>query len=246
MEGAPSAPPSIASSGADAGCLAAVIYDSPVNAERARRALAELGEPKAGAPALVTDLDEALEVVRPAQIILVACSASNAEALWATLVATAHVPVLWLPESPASALPARLTLCSALNGQRATAQCEQDDDEARAPIDHSGVHVASGRLRAGELSIRVTATQSDLLEVLLAQRGQWISSAELWARAFGRYHAGHESLLRVHMYQLRRRLGPLARYLHSSKGKGYAFRLQSAPVEAPGAADEPSDALPSE
>ena len=78
-----------------------------------------------------------------------------------------------------------------------------------------------GELRQGDRSVRVTPTECNLLRVLLASRGQWVPAHELRLRAFGPAHACHDSLIRVHVYKLRRKLGALQTQIRSAKGRGY-------------------------
>ena len=79
----------------------------------------------------------------------------------------------------------------------------------------------TGELQQGEHKVRVTPTECNLLRVLLASRGQWIPASELRLRAFGPGHACHDSLIRVHVYKLRRKLTCLSAQIRSAKGRGY-------------------------
>lgn len=79
----------------------------------------------------------------------------------------------------------------------------------------------TGELHQGERSVRVTPTECNLLRVLLAHRGHWIPASELRLRAFGPGHACHDSLIRVHVYKLRRKLACMSAQIRSAKGRGY-------------------------
>src|SRR5690606_30431061 len=81
----------------------------------------------------------------------------------------------------------------------------------------------AGELRQGGRSVRITPTECNLLRVLLATRGRWISASELKLKAFGPDHACHDSLIRVHVYKLRRKLSPITAQIRSAKGRGYMF-----------------------
>src|SRR5690606_4941448 len=80
---------------------------------------------------------------------------------------------------------------------------------------------ATGELSRGDRTVRVTPTECTLLRVLLASRGRWIPAAELRLRAFGPDHACHDSLIRVHVYKLRRKLENVNARIRSIKGRGY-------------------------
>jgi hypothetical protein len=153
-------------------------------------------------------------------------------------------PVLWLPapggpplhEAGTSAWHQGFTLALAT----ALAQLREEgrhtrslDRDARAWLEPVSIpsnrsreaapdlDAAAGELRQGDRSVRVTPTECNLLRVLLASRGQWVPAQELRLRAFGPAHACHDSLIRVHVYKLRRKLCVLSAQILSAKGRGY-------------------------
>ncbi len=79
----------------------------------------------------------------------------------------------------------------------------------------------TGELRQGARTVRMTPTECSLLRVMLAQRGRWIPALALKQQAFGSNHRSHDSLIRVHIYKLRRKLESLPAHIHSAKGRGY-------------------------
>lgn len=79
------------------------------------------------------------------------------------------------------------------------------------------------RVRFGDEGISLTRVEYRIFCVLAENRGKWVSSAELLARAFGADYAAHDSLIRVHVHKIRRKLGSMAAHVRSAKGRGYLF-----------------------
>jgi hypothetical protein len=149
---------------------------------------------------------------------------------------TAHLPphatVVWLP-LPTSSVPgddqqnltgrkAPFTLTALHERFPRTLVDEQTTEQAPssrgAPLH---LDVTSGRLHRGRCSVAVTRAECDLLRVFLASRGQWISGTDLKWRAFGPEHRSQNSLIRVHVHKLRKKLYELSVRIDSIRGLGY-------------------------
>jgi len=153
-------------------------------------------------------------------------------------------PVLWLPVPSgyplheagrsgwhqASALALETAIAQLRDDGRQTRGLDRDRDLWLEPVAipprASGeaapdLDPEAGELRQGDQSVRVTPTECNLLKVLLANRGQWVPAHELRLQAFGPAHACHDSLIRVHVYKLRRKLCSLRAQIRSAKGRGY-------------------------
>lgn len=89
----------------------------------------------------------------------------------------------------------------------------------------STVHLSphQRRVTIGEECIILTRVEYRVFEVLLSSQGQWVSASELLARAFGPDYAAHDSLIRVHVHKIRKKLGSFAPRIRSAKGRGYLF-----------------------
>lgn len=165
-------------------------------------------------------------LAKGAEIVVVVGAVARAEDL-AELGSLPDKPVVWLPapQGYASRLDATrnwrrnagIALQAALSPRNAEDDVEVDLTSTEAPTLDS----TTGELHQGDLTVRVTPTECNLLKVLLASRGHWIPASELRLRAFGPGHACHDSLIRVHVYKLRRKLTCLSAQIRSAKGRGY-------------------------
>ena len=70
---------------------------------------------------------------------------------------------------------------------------------------------------------RLTQTECDVLEILDAQRGRTFSRDELIAKLRGEGFACEDSMLYVHVSNLRKKLGAAAALLTSARDAGYAL-----------------------
>ena len=78
-----------------------------------------------------------------------------------------------------------------------------------------------GELRQGDRAVRMTRTNRKLLMLLVANRASWTTYHQISEHLFGPEQAHHESLVRVHVYNLRRKLEGFSVELHTIRGKGY-------------------------
>jgi hypothetical protein len=140
-------------------------------------------------------------------------------------VESSGVPILWLPELPTHTRGAsdRQAVVALRMGALATCRWRLADDEPPPPPHREPLHldVTHGKLHKGVEGVRVTPAECHLLRVLLASRGQWLSSHELKRRAFGPEHRSQDSLLRVHVHKLRRKLDEISVRIESIRGRGY-------------------------
>lgn len=137
-------------------------------------------------------------------------------------------PVVWLP-APRGSIARHDAFSSWRKHAEIALQAAvapMTDSEASEPNESCAAEAptldaTTGELHQGERSVRVTPTECNLLRVLLAHRGHWIPASELRLRAFGPGHACHDSLIRVHVYKLRRKLACMSAQIRSAKGRGY-------------------------
>ena len=162
-----------------------------------------------------------------AEIVVVVGAVARAEDL-AELGSLTDKPVVWLPapQGYASRLDATRNWRRNAGIALQAALTPRANAEEEVELDLSGTEAptldsTTGELHQGDLSVRVTPTECNLLKVLLASRGHWIPASELRLRAFGPGHACHDSLIRVHVYKLRRKLTCLSAQIRSAKGRGY-------------------------
>ena len=73
----------------------------------------------------------------------------------------------------------------------------------------------------GRAVARLTKTEADILRVLDSDRGRVFSSDELIAALRGEGFACEDTMLYVHVSNLRRKLGPAASLLQTTRGAGY-------------------------
>ena len=77
---------------------------------------------------------------------------------------------------------------------------------------------------SGRPSGRLTKTEADILRILAAARGRRLTTDELIAALRGAGFACEDTMLYVHVSNLRRKLGPASDMLSSSRGAGYCLR----------------------
>ncbi len=81
---------------------------------------------------------------------------------------------------------------------------------------------------AGRAVDRLTKTESDVLRVLCASRGRRVATDEMIVALRGRGFACEDSMLYVHVSNLRRKLGPAASMISSVRGAGYCLSTRAA------------------
>ena len=86
-------------------------------------------------------------------------------------------------------------------------------------VDMTSLEVTVG----GEAAGRLTKTEADILRILAARRGQHFPIDELIAALRGDGFACEDTMLYVHVSNLRRKLGPAAALLGTSRNAGYSL-----------------------
>ena len=76
---------------------------------------------------------------------------------------------------------------------------------------------------AGRKECRLTKTEADILRILSSSRGRRFATDELIAALRGVGFACEDTMLYVHVSNLRRKLGPASEMLSSSRGAGYCL-----------------------
>ncbi len=77
----------------------------------------------------------------------------------------------------------------------------------------------------GNVFSRLTGTESDIFRTLASARGKRLSTDELISALRGQGFACEDTMLYVHVSNLRRKLGPAASRLSSSRGAGYCLSV---------------------
>ena len=81
----------------------------------------------------------------------------------------------------------------------------------------------------------LSRTELALLTAMVRQPTRWVSAQELIETAIGTHHRRETSLVRVHVHNMRRKLGPLSVIIESRRGCGYRYVPQSVESsDAPG------------
>ena len=86
-------------------------------------------------------------------------------------------------------------------------------------VDMTSLEVSVG----GESAGRLTKTEADILRILAGRRGRHFSTDELIAALRGDGFACEDTMLYVHVSNLRRKLGPAAALLSTSRNAGYSL-----------------------
>lgn len=92
---------------------------------------------------------------------------------------------------------------------------------AQLPQASPDISLKGQDLRVHGLTIQLTATEAALVATLLEQRRQWRTAAELLERTFDSPASGDTSLVRVHIFNIRRKLGGLAYCVQGRRRYGY-------------------------
>jgi DNA-binding response OmpR family regulator len=119
----------------------------------------------------------------------------------------------------------------------------QPDADARARRTRVGdleLDIGSHAVRIHGREVRLTALEFRLLRALALHDGQVVPRRELIQKVWGHQHAPNGSVLRGHIWSLRRKVEPDSsspRYLHTVPRVGYRLTAQAAgPLDAAGPA----------
>jgi len=78
-------------------------------------------------------------------------------------------------------------------------------------------------VRAGGHSIPLTCMELDTLAYLMRNAPRVISQPELFSSVAGSVYHAQSSLMRVHVSNLRRKLGAYGHVIHTVRGHGFQF-----------------------
>jgi DNA-binding response OmpR family regulator len=92
---------------------------------------------------------------------------------------------------------------------------------AQLPQASPDISLQGQDLRVHGVNIQLTATEAALVSTLLEQRRQWRTANELLERTFDTPASGDTSLVRVHIFNIRRKLGGLAYCIQGRRRYGY-------------------------
>jgi two-component system KDP operon response regulator KdpE len=96
-------------------------------------------------------------------------------------------------------------------------------DGAVVRADGLEVDLGDHRVLVDGEPVHLTRTEFGLLRVLLAHRGRLLTHNHLLVEVWGPQYADEVGVLRSHMANLRRKLGPSARAIETEMGVGYRF-----------------------
>ncbi len=99
-------------------------------------------------------------------------------------------------------------------------------DEPIVTTGHFTVDLAAKRVDRDGVSVSLTPTEWQLLEVLVRNRGRLVTQRQLLQEVWGPSYETESNYLRVYVAQLRRKLEPepsRPRYLLTDPGMGYRF-----------------------
>jgi two-component system KDP operon response regulator KdpE len=88
------------------------------------------------------------------------------------------------------------------------------------------VDFSTNTLTGGTRTIRITSTESIILHYLLANRGSFVTGAQLASHVWGENYPGCEQALRVHIRHLRTKIEDnpgKPRYITTKAGEGYSI-----------------------
>lgn len=92
---------------------------------------------------------------------------------------------------------------------------------AQLPQASPDISLKGAELRVQGVSIQLTATEAALVATLLERRRQWKTASDLLQHTFDVPGNGDTSLVRVHVFNIRRKLGGLAYCLQGRRRFGY-------------------------
>jgi two-component system, OmpR family, KDP operon response regulator KdpE len=102
---------------------------------------------------------------------------------------------------------------------------EPDPEQSLITTDGLTVDLASRTVRLGEAEVHLTPTEFDLLRLLVRNRGRLMTHRDLLVAVWGPGYGSDTQVLRAHIANLRRKLGPDGgrKYIRTDPGVGYRF-----------------------
>lgn len=77
----------------------------------------------------------------------------------------------------------------------------------------------------GSIRVKLTRTEFRILAYLSERPGEWVSNEHMLTHVLGRPNKRDKALVRVHLWNIRRKLGVIAWCLESHRGQGSQFKL---------------------
>ena len=87
-------------------------------------------------------------------------------------------------------------------------------------------------VRVAERAVTLTRIEFDLLEFLGNHSNRVVSHAEIMRNIIGRYTDNGDSLIRVHVTHLRRKLGSASTMIQTVRGRGFILETDQAQIAA--------------
>lgn len=91
-------------------------------------------------------------------------------------------------------------------------------------VQELSVNSEGGPGRLGAALALLSRTERALFMVLATEPDRWINARELVSGALGTHHRSGTSLVRVHVHNIRKKLGSLSCMIESRRGRGYRCR----------------------
>ena len=124
--------------------------------------------------------------------------------------------------APETLLVARIR--RAVERSRELSVCRAADADGRIRLGQTSVDMTTLEVFiAGKATCRLTKTEADILHILANSRGRSFSTDELISALRGEGFACEDTMIYVHVSNLRRKLGPAAALLGSSRKAGYCL-----------------------
>jgi two-component system KDP operon response regulator KdpE len=105
--------------------------------------------------------------------------------------------------------------------QAALRRAGGDPDDPAVRVDGLEVDLAARRVLVDGAEVHLTPTEFDLLRTLVRQRGRLLTHRQLLTSVWGSAYGEDVAVLRVHVANLRRKIG--ARHIRTDPGVGYRF-----------------------
>lgn len=118
----------------------------------------------------------------------------------------------WLP-----AAMDRKLLLAFLHAAQRRASCE-------SPVQPAVASPERLTLRVCGQAVRLRAAEFRIINYLMINQGRWVCEAELRQQVLGAGTHSSESLVRVHVSNIRKALGPSHSCIQSRRGLGYCYR----------------------
>jgi DNA-binding response OmpR family regulator len=99
-------------------------------------------------------------------------------------------------------------------------------DSGEFVIDRAALNDAPRDVTISGVTVRLTRTEYRILEYLMQNPERWVSREEIMTAVLGKEPRSDYALVRVHLCNIRRKLGPLASRLSSRRRLGTMFHAE--------------------